>query len=336
VIVRGSRPILGALFAVLSLHLAAGCASTTNAEVNRAIELRFKRPERLNVVLPMRPGGDPEYRIGNRDVIGVRIIPADPAQLPLTIELEVGPDGALAVPYAGRIQAAGRTIAGLHDAIAVALRGRVFVDPQVVVTIASYRSRRIVVGGEVTAPGQFFLDRSTIPVSAAIAEAKGLTARAGAIAYVVRTAPDGAATRIPVDLVRLLYDGDPRADVEVLPDDLVDVPEGEEFYVTGWARSPGAFKYNRPITLMQALGLAGGLHPYDASPSAVVLSRPGPKGLEKFEVDVAEIARGAAPDLPIRPGDTINCGRTVPWAIYLEVKQFLNPFGVAAAITAAK
>ncbi|MFC1707128.1 SLBB domain-containing protein, partial [Planctomycetota bacterium] len=134
--------------------------------------------------------------------------------------------------------------------------------------------------------------------------------------------------RIEIDLVRLLLDGDSRADRFVEPSWTVQVPRADEFVVAGYVQKPGAFLYRRPTTVLQALAMAGGLHERLASPSEVTIKRPARqgRGIEIHEVDVEDIVNGEAQDVPIFAGDSVEVGRTWAWAIYTEIVDRLTGF----------
>ena len=127
------------------------------------------------------PGGDlpqlpapsgREYRLGPGDTVRIITYGEDP----LTGEFRVGDQGAVALPLAGIIKAAGRTPHELGSAIVEALKkGDILLKPSVSVEVATYRP--IYVLGEVNKPGQYPYQPGMTIVSAA-AVAGGFTYRA--------------------------------------------------------------------------------------------------------------------------------------------------------------
>jgi polysaccharide biosynthesis/export protein len=113
-----------------------------------------------------------EYRLGPGDTLRIITYGEDP----LTGEFRVSDQGAIAVPLAGTIQAAGHTPRELEGAVAAALKkGDMLRKPSVSVEVSTYRP--IYVLGEVNKPGQYPYQPGMTVVSAA-AVAGGFTYRA--------------------------------------------------------------------------------------------------------------------------------------------------------------
>jgi polysaccharide biosynthesis/export protein len=123
-----------------------------------------------------------EYRLGPGDTLRIITYGEDP----LTGEFRVNDQGAVALPLAGTVIAAGRTPRELEEAVATALKkGNMLRKPSVSVEVAAYRP--IYVLGEVNKPGQYPYQPGMTMVSAA-AVAGGFTYRAVEdYASVVRT-----------------------------------------------------------------------------------------------------------------------------------------------------
>lgn len=113
-----------------------------------------------------------DYQLGAGD--GLRLIFYGEDKL--NGEYRIGSDGRLALPLIGSLDAGGKTLPELQDAIRVAYaRGGYLLDPKVAVEILEYRPFFVL--GEVNAPGQYpFIPGMT--VRQAIATAKGYTYRA--------------------------------------------------------------------------------------------------------------------------------------------------------------
>jgi polysaccharide biosynthesis/export protein len=77
------------------------------------------------------------------------------------------------------------------------------------------------------------------------------------------------------------------------------------FYVLGEVAHPGAFPVRGPITVVQALALAGGPTEF-ANARKVVVIRSGKDGTQtRYKVDARDVLAGNAPALPLVPGDTV-------------------------------
>ena len=291
------------------LVLLAGCSSAP-----RYLPAPPPEPETPLVAShPVEPTED--YLLGPRDLLTLRVLELErPGDVSL-IDLEVGPRGEVVVPFVGFVKAAGMTVLELRAAIAAALDQKVLVDPQVMLSVKEYRSKSITVVGAVARPGLTFLNQNRVSLLDAISLAGGLSNDAGTKALV---AEPGAARPTTVDLVALTR-GDLQTNLVVEPGAVVKVVPAEDLYVVGYVVKPGAFPFKRPIGVQEAIALAGGLDPRNASPSEVVIRRPTPEGMKLIPVDVDEIASGEAPNVPVQAGDTIEVGRSFLRAFYVEV-----------------
>jgi protein involved in polysaccharide export with SLBB domain len=113
-----------------------------------------------------------EYRLGAGDALRLIFYGEDK----LNGEYQIGSDGRLALPLIGTIEAGGKTLPELQEALRAAYaRGGYLLDPKVAVEILRYRPFFVL--GEVNAPGQYpFIPGMN--VRQAIATAKGYTYRA--------------------------------------------------------------------------------------------------------------------------------------------------------------
>ena len=132
---------------------------------------------------PLPPAPGPVYRLGPGDMVRLIVFGEDT----MSSEFRVSDSGAIAVPLAGSVRAAGLTTVELQTSIAEVLKhGGVLRDPSVSVEVVTYRP--VFVLGEVNKPGQYPYQPGMTVVSAA-AVAGGFTYRAiEAYASVVRTA----------------------------------------------------------------------------------------------------------------------------------------------------
>lgn len=88
-------------------------------------------------------------------------------------EVAVQPDGMISFPLAGVLQAAGKNVGEIQEAVA-ALLSQFIPDPVVTVSIKEIRGNRIYVIGQVQKPGQFIMN-PTIDIVQALALAGGTT-----------------------------------------------------------------------------------------------------------------------------------------------------------------
>ncbi len=128
------------------------------------------------------------------------------------------------------------------------------------------------------------------------------------------TLPPGAQ---PHDLIRLnvdfegLAEGDVRQNVPILPGDLVYIPEFQpqriRINVAGEVGNPGVYYFNSRPDLMTALLEAGWIDRRRAKSRAIYLVRPNREEgtRDVFRLRSLDVARGHAPNLDLRDGDTL-------------------------------
>lgn len=164
-------------------------------------------------------GGDPVYRLYPGDAIEVTVHTAPE----LSREIEIGPDGRANLPLVGGVMVSQKTAPEAARTIADSY-ARVLRDPIVEVRPLSFGSQRILVGGEVNAPGPYPLADGRTGVLEAVMLAGGFqtTARRSAV-VVLRRAPDGGAMMRTVD-VRAALRGRPADMIPLARHDVVFVP----------------------------------------------------------------------------------------------------------------
>ncbi len=77
-----------------------------------------------------------------------------------------------------------------------------------------------------------------------------------------------------------------------------------KFFVLGEVQHPGAFPVRGPVSILQALALAGGPTEF-ANQRAVVVIRPDGTKQARYKVDCREVLAGNAPAIALEPGDTV-------------------------------
>ncbi len=165
-----------------------------------------------------------EYVIGPGDRLGVFVY--DNPQLTVN-DLPVRPDGRISTPLVNDVMAAGQTPTALAKTLTERLR-RYVQEPTVTVMVLSFvgpSDRQVRVIGEAAEP-QAIAYRAHMTLLDVMILTKGLTRfAAGNRAVILRTAPDGEATRLPVRLSDLIKDGDITQNVEMQPGDTLIIPQ---------------------------------------------------------------------------------------------------------------
>jgi polysaccharide biosynthesis/export protein len=196
-----------------------------------------------------------DYLLGPDDVIEVTVRNHDDLNKTIVIR----PDGKFAFPYAGEVQAGGRTARALAADIQNRL-ARSLNHAVVMISVKEVHSKEIHVIGQVSKPGAFDLKEGLTVVSL-LAQAGGASEGAALRkAYILR-----GSTQIPVDLQAILVDGNMDERVtkfKFQADDVLVVPENQTRYgVLGQVAKPGYFPFpqkKEKVTVLQALVEAGG------------------------------------------------------------------------------
>lgn len=204
------------------------------------------------------------YVVGPQDVLQVAVF----SQPELTGKFTVGADGSFTFPHVGAIKAAGLTARELEAALTTALSKNVLRNPQVTVSIDTFRSQQFFVIGEVRQPGTFYLSGQETLLQA-IARAGYTTADAGSEVLIVRPQqrpaksgpmrPDQVDTN---DVVRVSLDKLASGSLNnfaIRDGDTIFVARAESVFILGQVRNPGAYKLTSNLTVLQLLSMAGGV-----------------------------------------------------------------------------
>jgi polysaccharide export outer membrane protein len=249
-------------------------------------------------------GGPPTLPLGVGDIVTVSIfeaqsgglfIPADAGSRPgnfITLpEQTIDRSGTISVPYAGRVQAAGRSVDAVQQEIEDLLANRA-IEPQIVITTIKSRSSQVAVLGDVRSPAKFELSPAGDRVLDMISQAGGLSAP-GIETYVTLQRRGRTAT--------VLYDylsDTPSENIYVSPGDTIFVNRERRTYLAfGATGLSGRFDFEESgLTLGEALGKAGGLLDGRADPARVMLYRVVPKPmLAKLGVDTGKFTSDEVP-----------------------------------------
>jgi protein involved in polysaccharide export with SLBB domain len=116
------------------------------------------------------------------------------------------------------------------------------------------------------------------------------------------------------------------------PGDVVIVPGGGDVMVVGWVHQPGRFQAGSGLTVLGAIGAAGGPM-YAAKTNSIALIRTGQHGGKiTIPINMDEITRGQAPDLPVQANDVIDVPysglRIGPYIFY----SILTRMGIAGPV----
>jgi polysaccharide export outer membrane protein len=248
--------------------------------------------------VPARSTAPAEYVAGPQDVLNIVVFGED--DLTKTVSLDA--DGSFDYPYIGRVKAGGLTARAIGEEITRRLKN-FYVNPQVSVEVAKFRSQNIFVFGQVHAPGQYPLS-GNMSVLQALAAAGSPTPAAAS--YVVISRPAGSEPRLPREepggtslrvTLREIQNGQFPAGFALRDGDTVTIPKADTIYVTGQVKIPGSYVIDGDLTVMQAIAMAGGATDKGAPNRVRIFRTVDGKQQEVKGVKLSDL---------VKPGDTID------------------------------
>lgn len=252
-----------------------------------------------------------DYVVSPQDVLALTVFNDDSMTRP---SLVVDSDGTIDCPLIGRIKVAGRTARQIEEDLRVRygpkrdaagkVVGGIFLNPNLSVVVKEFRSQRVMVQGSVRSPGEVDLQGDPT-LTRALAAAGYPTPESGSYVLITHAAEGapGAAVR-PEDQIRV-----PRSEIEngrasrirLRAGDTVFVPTADKFFIGGEVRTPGFYVLHPDLTVMKALGVAGG-----------PTERANRKNIRiQRVVNGRSIEIKADDETPVLPGDTIVVKRRI-------------------------
>ena len=246
-----------------------------------------------------------EYRIGPKDLLEITVF-----ELPdLNQTVRVSEDGTITLPLLKQVKADGLTKDELEQRISNLLEEKYLKNPRVSVFIKEYQSKLVAVIGAVENPGMYELV-GRLTLLQIITKAGGFKENASNELFVLREGEKGETTSIAINLDDLMINGNPKLNIPLQPNDVINVPVDKmmSVYVFGAVTNPGKIevKMSKKITLLQAVGNAGGLAD-NAKKSGIRLKRKDRKtGKEtEMKVNLGDIIKGKRRDIELWEGDVI-------------------------------
>ncbi|MDP1788245.1 MULTISPECIES: polysaccharide export protein [Pseudomonadota] len=286
-----------------------------------------------------------QYRVGPRDVLNITVwghpeltIPAGEFRSAEAAGNVVGEDGTFFYPFAGVVQAAGRTVEEIRKELTQKL-SHYIEKVQLDVRVAGYRSQRVYVVGEVAQPGVFLVKDIPLTVLEAINSAGGVNSAAD-LRNITLTRNDKTYS---INLLSLYEGGDVAQNVLLQHGDVLNVPDnqfnkvfvlGETAMGRGFGVRPRSVIMNKArMTLVEALAEAGGMDQEVADAARVFVFRTGLGKSEIFHLDAkSPDALILADRFPLQPRDVIYVDRVegIRWnqiiAQIAPTVQLLNIF----------
>jgi polysaccharide biosynthesis/export protein len=303
------------LLAVLLLPaILAACAETneaaprkTPAEPLLPIVASPIAPEPV-VAVKTVPRPDPLLLAG--DLLTITVF----RQPDLLLEVRIPQDGRITFPLIGAVEAAAHTQAELETTIRTKLEKDFIREASVTVTVKEYAKRRVyIVGGVMKPDGYEVAPNSRVTVLQAIAAAGGFTDKAyKEFVQIVRRRAGVEREVIKLSLVEVekqIAKGQPEADLELWPDDLIVIPSAVRVaYVLGAVNKPGNIDVpnDARVTVSMAVSSAGSYTKFASTGRVQVLRRLPSGDIKKISVDLDAVLAGDLNlDVTLLPGDVV-------------------------------
>ncbi len=210
--------------------------------------------------------------------------------------------GRVSLPLVGRVNVSGKNLSQIEDQLARVF-ARYLNDPWVVVEISRYRSYPLYLLGQFKNAGTFYLDRPH-SLLAGLALGGGMQDTANLeSARLIREN-----RTLPVDLFRLLHEGDLSQNITLLPGDTIFVPDvkNQKVFVFGAVSKFGPVSMpNGHLSLSQALAAAGLVETRGRTGQIRIIRSLTPTRGELLTVDHNLIMQGKALPFPLEQGDIV-------------------------------
>lgn len=263
-----------------------------------------------------------QYQVGPRDILNITVwehpeltIPAGEFRSAESAGNVVGEDGNIYYPYVGVVKAAGKTVEEIREVLTRKL-SKFIERVQLDVRVASYRSQRVYIVGEVAQPGIQLVKDIPLTVLEAINSAGGVTQEADQ-RNITLTRKDQTYS---INLLALYEGGRISQNVLLKNGDVLNVPDRQfnKIFVlgetskagTGAARSQSIFMNKGRMTLTEAISDAGGSEQTTSDPARIFVFRGGLGKPEIFHLDAkSPDALLLADRFPLQPRDVIYIDR---------------------------
>jgi protein involved in polysaccharide export with SLBB domain len=236
-----------------------------------------------------------EYVVGPGDALQVQLIGNTKGRFSLV----VGRDGRINFPELGPIAVGGLRFEEVREELESRVREQM-IGTQASVGIGELRSIRVFVLGDAEMPGSYTVSGLSTITNALFVS--GGVKKIGSLRNIELKRAGKTVTTL--DLYDLLLKGDTRADVRLLPGDVIFIPPvGATVGLAGQVRRPAIYELKDETTAAQLLQLGGGLLP-DADPAIATLERVNEQR-QRVTVD-ANLAQASGKNRALQGGDVLR------------------------------
>lgn len=232
-----------------------------------------------------------EYTVGDGDVLDINVYENDD----LSTTVRVSANSTIRIPLIGEVDISDLTVSEVASRIETLLRDGYLVNPQVDVFVKEYRSKKVIILGQVNKPGLYELQGKTTLLEF-ISKAGGLTSDVGSSVTIKRTDTGAESNNLVIDLNRLIKEGDTTLNVQIKDGDSVYISKADIYYVSGEVSKPGSYTLDTGTTIIKAITMAGGFSKIAAK---------GKVKVNRIVDGEQKVYENVKMDMPVLPDDVI-------------------------------
>jgi polysaccharide export outer membrane protein len=239
-----------------------------------------------------------EYLLNSGDLIEIDVY----GEPELHTSTRISEDGSINFPLLGNLKVKGLSVQELERLITELLAQDYLVNPQVTVFVREYA--KVFVSGLVRQPGAYDL-KEPLTLLSAISLAGGVLPEADTTQVKLIRNIDGKTYIQKINIDKIMNNTSP--DIPLKPNDKIEVIEAARISIIGQVQRPGSYPFRKGITLMEAIGMAGGFSDIANIDGTSVIRLEEGKKKSIIRIRVSDITKRGdkSKDILLQPGDTI-------------------------------
>jgi|YelNatPaOPRAMG01_1025707.scaffolds.fasta_scaffold09232_5 polysaccharide export outer membrane protein len=239
-----------------------------------------------------------EYILNPGDLIEIDVY----GEPDLHTSTRISEDGSINFPLLGNLKVKGLSVQELEKLITELLAQDYLVNPQVSVFVREYP--KVFVSGLVRQPGAFDL-KEPLTLLSAISLAGGFLPEADTTQVKLIRNVDGKIYVERINIDKIMDNTIP--DILLKPNDKIEVEEAGKISIIGQVQHPGSYPFRKGMTLMEAIGMAGGFSDIANIDGTSVIRQQEGKKRSIIRIRISDITKRGdkSKDILLQPGDTI-------------------------------